>query len=118
MTSSTDLITQLEQFARMTLAKRAIFGISCGASPKSNAYALAHRGASTSRHTATEHLEDLKGIWDTLDWADGLALSLPALPVTDPATPSANNNVTTHSAHLASVAAAKKYVDGQSNVRA
>ena len=115
-THSTDLITQLEQFARMTLAKHTIFGISGGATPKADVYALVHRGASAGAHTVKRHLNDLKGIWDALDWADGLALSLPAFPSTDP-TPSANNNVTTHSAHLAAVAAAKKYVDGQSNVR-
>ena len=103
----------------MTLAKRAIFGIGAGVNRSAlhaNAYALANRNVSPSA-SAVMHPKDLKGIWDSLDWADGLALSLPTFPVTDTATPATNNNVTTDSAHLAAVAAAEKYVDAQSNVR-
>lgn len=108
------MITQLEQFARMTLAKRAIFGI--GGGSNAHAYALVDRGASAST-SAVQHPMDMKGIWDALDWASGLALSLPAFPATDTAAPAASKNVTSQSAHLAAVASATKYVDAQSNVR-
>ena len=112
-----DLITQLEQFARMTLAKRAIFGISSGTNSdelNAHGFALVDPTSSPSTRTAMQP-KDLKGIWDALNWADGLALSLPAFPVTEAPSPT-NNNVTTESTHLADVAAAKQYVIAQSNV--
>ena len=102
----------------MTLAKRAIFGISSGTNSdelNAHGFALVDPTSSPSTRTAMQP-KDLKGIWDALNWADGLALSLPAFPVTEAPSPT-NNNVTTESTHLADVAAAKNYVIAQSNVR-
>lgn len=84
--STIDLVSELEQFARMSIAKRSMHSLAqptSGQQLSTGARALVDFVGSGTAHTKV----DINYIWDDLNWAEGLGLATVVLPVADKPTP-------------------------------